>query len=257
MTAKTKDEIKAFFQTGDTPTEAQFIDFIDSYVDKAGPLGTLETAASAGHSGVTTFLNGIPSISSYAAVRSSMDITVYNTALAVGAVAGSYVTTAQAETIADAQADSFGGQLLHVRDEKPNGTHGGDFVAGTWRTRTLNTVKTNEISGASLSSNQITLPAGTYFIIAKAPGYKCGNNRLRLYNLTNAVEVLVGRVTVSSVLGGVQSDAEVCGRFTITAQKTFEVQHYGAVTEATVGFGVAQFFGMVEVYAEVMIWKVS
>jgi hypothetical protein len=100
MTSKTKAEIKAFFQTGDKPTEAQFIDFIDSYVDKSGPLGTLEAAASGLATGVGVFAAGTPSIASYAAVRSSMGIEVYTSAqsddIARAAVSSLYATTAQA-----------------------------------------------------------------------------------------------------------------------------------------------------------------
>ena len=47
--------------------------------------------------------------------------------------------------------------LLHVRDEKATNTGAGASSAGTTHTRDLNTVVTNEISGASLGSNQITL----------------------------------------------------------------------------------------------------
>jgi hypothetical protein len=58
----------------------------------------------------------------------------------------------------------FESALLHVRDEKSNGTAGGGSTSGSYETRTLNTVMTNEVSGASLTSNQIILPSGTYFI---------------------------------------------------------------------------------------------
>lgn len=57
MTSKTKDQIKVFFETGKQPTEAQFIDFIDSYVDRSGPIGSLEAAASAGTNGIA-FVSG-------------------------------------------------------------------------------------------------------------------------------------------------------------------------------------------------------
>lgn len=46
MTASTKTTIKAFFATGDKPTEAQFIDLIDSYQDYDTTLNTLSSAAS-------------------------------------------------------------------------------------------------------------------------------------------------------------------------------------------------------------------
>ena len=63
----------------------------------------------------------------------------------------------------------FESALLHVRDEKSNGTAGGGFTSGSFQTRTLNTVMTNEISGASLASNQITLPSGTLALSSANP----------------------------------------------------------------------------------------
>ena len=86
MTAKTKTEIKAFFETGDQPTQSQFVDLIDSYIDRNGPVGIWETGASAGSTGVPILAAGAASIASYAAVRSSMGVVVYTTALAVAAV---------------------------------------------------------------------------------------------------------------------------------------------------------------------------
>ena len=43
--------------------------------------------------------------------------------------------------------------FLHIQDQKPQGTYGGTFTAGAWRTRDLNTVLTNTITGASLAAN--------------------------------------------------------------------------------------------------------
>jgi hypothetical protein len=80
MTSKSKTDIKAFFETGDKPTEPQFIDLIDSYVDKLGPLGALEAAASAGGTGVAAFAAGVPSIASYAILRASQGIEIYTSA---------------------------------------------------------------------------------------------------------------------------------------------------------------------------------
>lgn len=100
MTAKSKTDIKAFFQLNDKPTESQFIDFIDSYVDKAGPLGALETLASAGPTGIPVLTVGIPTVESYSNVRNSMAITVYTTALVQSAMEGIFTTTAAASAAA-------------------------------------------------------------------------------------------------------------------------------------------------------------
>src|SRR5690242_14620433 len=47
---------------------------------------------------------------------------------------------------------------------------GGTFTSGAWRTRTLNEELRNTL-GASLASNQITLPAGSYYAEWWAVGY--------------------------------------------------------------------------------------
>jgi hypothetical protein len=100
MTSKTKTEIKAFFETGDKPTEAQFIDFIDSYVDKSGPLGDVEAAISAGSQGFAFSSAGDGKILNAQNARNFMGITVYTTALAAQAFGGQFATTAEATAAA-------------------------------------------------------------------------------------------------------------------------------------------------------------
>ncbi len=101
MTSKTKDQIKAFFQTGDRPTEAQFIDMIDSYVDRSGPVGTFESVCSSFGTGPVIVNLGTPTIGTYAGLKTSMAITVATTADVASAIPGLSATTAQAVTGAD------------------------------------------------------------------------------------------------------------------------------------------------------------
>ena len=152
----------------------------------------------------------------------------------------------------------FESALLHVRDEKSAGTDGGSFTSGSFQTRTLNTVMTNEISGASLSSNQIILPSGTYYIEALAPAVYVDRHKTKLRNITDSTDTLIG----TSESTGIDSadynttTSFVRGRFTIAAQKTFELQHRAENTLGF-GFGYNSNFGVVEVYADVQIWKVA
>lgn len=96
MTAKDKTSIKAFFETGDKPTQAQFIDLIDSYVDSAGPVGQLEALASAGASGLIYTSAADIKARSAAQALSFLGATVYTTALASAAIFnGMVATTAQ------------------------------------------------------------------------------------------------------------------------------------------------------------------
>jgi hypothetical protein len=158
----------------------------------------------------------------------------------------------------DDLANPFGKELFHVRDEKGNGVAGGNFTSGAWQTRTLNTSMTNEISGASLSSNQITLPSGTYFINASASVYYVDQHKLKLRNITDSSDTLIGTSSYSGNLAETSTTSFVIGRFTIAAQKTFELQHRCSTTKNSNGFGVSTVFGTeIEVYADVQIWKVA
>ena len=149
----------------------------------------------------------------------------------------------------------YDSKLLHIRDEKANDTDGGSCTGGAWNTRTLNTIRTNEITSASLSSNQITLPSGTYFIISYAPAYVCGRHKAKLRNITDSSDTLIGTSEYS--IGQAQSISFISGRFTIASSKTFEIQHYPTSSISTNGFGVKTIASVVEVYTNVQIWKVA
>lgn len=68
--------------------------------------------------------------------------------------------------------DIFGNKVVPrsafaiIKDVKPNGKHGGTSRANTTHKRDLNTIEYNEITGLSLASNHISLPAGEYNVIA-------------------------------------------------------------------------------------------
>ncbi len=145
-------------------------------------------------------------------------------------------------------------QILNVRDEKSSGTGGQNSTAGSFITRDINTVKLNQISGASLASNQITLPAGTYLIYARPPGISCGVHRAKLRNITDGSDVIVGASASAAGADATSSDSIIVGVFTIAGSKVFEIQQRCS-TSTTNGYGQASFTGLVEVYTEVLILK--
>ena len=146
--------------------------------------------------------------------------------------------------------------FLHIQDQKASGTGGGTFTSGAWQTRTLNTVLTNTISGASLASNVITLPAGTYIVEAKAPAGAVTAHKAKLYNVTDAVDIIIGTSerTAGTPVNSTQSF--VSGKFTIAGTKNISLQHRCSAT-TTDGFGYACNFSVVEVYSDIKIWKVG
>lgn len=146
---------------------------------------------------------------------------------------------------------------MMVRDEKASGNHAGASVIGI-QTRVLNTVSANTISGASLSSNQITLPAGTYRVHAQAPAF-VNLTKGFLYNVTDAANQLIG-VNYNGISGTAsdhsQSTALVEGRFTIASAKVFELRQYCSEATAEDGLGASCSQGT-EVYSTVEIIKES
>src|SRR6185503_3112155 len=107
---------------------------------------------------------------------------------------------------------------------------------------------------ASLSSSQITLPAGTYRLRASAPAFAVGAHQARWHNVSDGVTVAEGTAEVADATGSTQTRTTVACRFTISGSKTFELQHQCGTTRSSDGFGrAANFAG--EVYAEVELWR--
>jgi hypothetical protein len=151
----------------------------------------------------------------------------------------------------------FESALLHVRDEKSAPSSGGTGST-SFTARTLNTVMTNEISGASLATNQITLPSGTYYIQASAPAYNSDSHKIKLRNTTDSSDTIIGSSERGGTASNSQSRSIFSGRFTIAAQKVFEIQHRLDTTAAgSDGLGVRSNMSVTEVYTDVQIWKVA
>ena len=149
----------------------------------------------------------------------------------------------------------FHTNVLHAQDQKASTVEGGNSSSDTEYVRTLNTLTVNEISGASLASNRITLPAGTYYIEASAPSYRSSRGRLTLYNYTDSVDEIIGPCCWNDSTAGGTSDY-VMGIFTITAAKEFQLKHSidGGTTS---GLGLASDEGQLEIYCDVWIEQLS
>lgn len=144
--------------------------------------------------------------------------------------------------------------LLHVRDEKTSGTVGGNSAATTTQTRDLNTVVLNEIAGASLGSNQVTLPAGVYDVDARAPAQNVRRHRASLYSVTAAANLIVGTSEFSAASNADQTQSFVRDRIILAAETVVEVRHY---TEDASSLGTSTNDGLIEVYTEMFIRRVG
>jgi hypothetical protein len=145
-------------------------------------------------------------------------------------------------------------KVAFLKDVKSSGTQGGTFNSGAFQTRDLNTLE-GDVSFISLSSNRFTLPAGEYIIEASAPGHRIANNKIRLRNITDGVDAIIGtseyfRIDLSAEGHG-KSWLE--GQISIAASKQFEIQHRCSSSFAAIGFGTETSYGVSEVYTQVKI----
>lgn len=148
--------------------------------------------------------------------------------------------------------------LFHAVDEKAAGTNGGSFTSGSFLTRDLNTIRTNTITGASLSSNQITLPIGTYFIEATAPAFRVDEHKTKIRDITNTADLLIGTSELSdSAAQDASTISLVSGLIVLAGITVIELQHRGTMTQNTTGFGKDSNFAVVEIYSDIKIWKVA
>ena len=157
--------------------------------------------------------------------------------------------------------------FLHVQDRRDSGTSGGKFDPNAWRTRTLNIILTNNISGASLVNNQVILPAGTYYVDAiSQAGYGhvggvAQRHKIRLFETLYSTLLLEGdagyhyRSTSGTIVG---THSSLSGSFSIANPGSLELQHYSTIADSyDNGFGHASSIGLYEIYSDLKIWKVT
>jgi hypothetical protein len=148
-------------------------------------------------------------------------------------------------------------RIAYLSEVQTSGTTGGTSVAGTTQTRTLNTKVDSFGIVTSLASNQFTLPAGTYYIEASAPAYSADRHKIKLRNITNSTDVLIGTSEYLITTGSVANRSSLQGEVTITSASAFSILHFTTAAVATRGLGVEVSSGDVEVYTTVKITKIK
>jgi hypothetical protein len=145
-------------------------------------------------------------------------------------------------------------QTMLALDEKASGTGGGAATIGAWTDHVINTVKTNTIAGASLASNQITLPAGRYEISAQVAGFLLGAFKARIRNITDSQTLGVGMSTHATAAAVQVSEASAA--FTLSASKTIAIQYFAGTAAYGGDLGPPTSSAEAEVYASVLIRKI-
>jgi hypothetical protein len=152
-------------------------------------------------------------------------------------------------------------EILVAEEHTANTSSGNGAIPGTgWQTRVLTRLAYNTITGASLGSNQITLPAGTYKLRAWTTAYRVDSFHSRFRNITDSTTVLsgIGHFTDdNTAVGGVTNDADIDAVFTIADTKVFEMQAYYGVSGDTFSTGVGTGGGEENIYTSVFLERLA
>jgi hypothetical protein len=111
----------------------------------------------------------------------------------------------------------------------------------------------------SLSSNTITLPAGTYTISGSTPAFAVGRHKSRLYNLTTSNVLVLGQSSYSDAASQVQVDSGLVeGVFTLSGSTQVQLQQEVETSGGgTLALGVPCNFGDNEIYSTITFQKIA
>lgn len=155
--------------------------------------------------------------------------------------------------------------VVVLSHKESSGTAGGGQSAGSWATRKVNTEDLDTDTICTLSSNEFTLPAGTYNVRGYFNFFNCVGGQVRLYNVSDSVvqdnpdgvDIYSTQVYASYGTYPSGQTAVVHDRFTIAGTKTLRFESRTFYSNAINGWGFPLTFGVDEIYAKVVLEKVA
>lgn len=180
------------------------------------------------------------------------------TGISVGGLNDSIITSSElangAVTAAKLGTNSFVSYAV-ICDQKAVSTYGGSATSGSWQTRDLNTELYDPDGIVSISSNQFTLSAGSYLIIASAPACGVNAHTARLYDVTGASEIQIGTVQHTDNGRFLNTTSFVYARVSPTASNVYRIDTRVTTSVSTYGLGnqndwSANIFTVVQIYKE-------
>ena len=152
--------------------------------------------------------------------------------------------------------------FAYIEDRKDAGTNGGTASSGAWRTRDLNSLIINNIDGLTLENNQVTFPAGKFWIEAIAPFYRVDRSCIRLYDIIDAEVLIQGRTDYGSnnssysgqysrLKGIIENDSE------FTTQIQYRCDDNNSNNGLGVNSGNISSYVEHEVFTMMQIWKIG
>lgn len=154
----------------------------------------------------------------------------------------------------DGSGGGSGYDYILLQDQKSSGTNGGQVTTTNWFQRDLNTIAHDDTGVVVVTSNNFTLPAGSYEIFVSCPVRIDYRTRFRLHNVTDSVDVLYGASTsvANTALVTMQ------GKFTIASSTTFRIdQRFTGTDGDSYSLGYSTGFGVPEIYTQVELRKTA
>lgn len=146
-------------------------------------------------------------------------------------------------------------EFIHVQHQQTSGTDGGSSVPGM-NEITLNAEENNTLQGASLASNEVTLPTGTYYAVASASVFRTGQARLFLTDDDNNIK-LSGCTAFTKDDYNDGCLVQVSGVFSLAVGDDVKLRVSTSAGNTTDGLGISSGDGQTEVYADLKIWRVG
>ena len=154
-------------------------------------------------------------------------------------------------------ASTNAGPIAIFNETQASGTNGGGFTSGSFLKRTLNTTVVNQITGCTLTSSVISLPAGSYLVLASAPAVFVNGHKIRLQNTTASSTIALGASCSAARDASIQNTSQLQTFFTLTVTSNIELQHRCTTTNGTDGFGPSNSYGVDEIFSQITITKVA
>lgn len=147
-----------------------------------------------------------------------------------------------------------GTSIAIFSNQQGSSVGGGNCTAGTWNQTPLNTTDLSQ-SWASLSSNQITLSAGTYYFNVTSPVFGVGLYQTSIFDTTNSIRYL-GQSGYSNPSLVADSSSFISAQATIVGSTIYEVDMYPDTSQTGFGFGIPNTIGT-NVYCRITVTKLA
>jgi hypothetical protein len=161
---------------------------------------------------------------------------------------------------ADAPASSRG--YIAIEERTVTNVSAGTFTAGAYSARLMNTVvhdTLGDLIGLNPATGIFTLKGGrTYEFRAESPAYDVRRHKARLRNVDTGVAII--GTSEYSAAGGGQTHSRIEGRFTISVDTQFVIEHRCQQTQAVNGRGIASNLGQgsdFEKFGWIELWTVA